>query len=930
MKKNKPILILTASLLLGLLASCGTGGTTDSSSPDDVTDSSSPADVVDSSSPISSEDPIPVKYSISLVQIEGASIAADKTEAEEGETVTITISDYDAKTVTPTPVATPELTFTADAGNDDVWTFAMPANDVSITATLETVTYGVSAKYISQTTDAPTFAYTVDGEAADPTAIPAGASVTLVASGFSYLSAGKRAYLYTDTDTLSADAVEGDDKVISVTYTFTMPTNDLDLVLAPAGGDIAEDGNTVSVTLPEAGFKAYGYKSGDKYSNSGSFSVLFTVETGYLLDSVTYTVSGSETENSLNASSSSTVDGLYGATIYAYKFTGDVTITINGTYKGVKNITWVGLDGIASIGGTAVSDLALPSSATVGKSISYYSVVAVDGKYVSSIVVTGADNTEITSSTYSSFGFTMPDQDVTITFTTATAPTFAWASTDNLDEYFVASSSGYSYSSALNNKITSAKPGDYVYAYIKPASGYKPTGVTITCGDSTETKTPYSSYGVDGIYYCNFKVPTGGDTVTIDVTLSQTFTVSVGESNLTGCSLNVSSSSYGAGETGSVTITKPDNFYKLTGLTATYDGSDHVWKEVEYSEYDKTVGTYYVSGSYVYFAMPSANITLTGTFEEIESVKFTVTLGDSTNIKSAKVNTKSTYSYFEATADGATGKATAEESIGFTNVQCGTDYYVTVTVTYTDDSAETIKPSSVSIWSSYNACYYSSTDGIPVTKTSGTTTATIKSVVFNAVKRDSVTATVTNGYSKEVTLSYAVNDTTVTSLDSLLTYDSLAITATKTDAAESGYKYTVVVTDESGNVLEPDSYGCYTLTGNIKISVTKSVSYGVSVVTDGITVSGLYFTINGTANYTNWSSLEFALGDTVGFSYVYAYDSNWSSSTWTATIKTGDSTYTYTATQYQAEYNGIATETFSFKVEGSVTITFSATTSSAS
>jgi len=896
MKKNKPILILAASLLAGLLVSCGQGGENSSSSP---LDSSSPT-----SSSSESREP-EVKHSISLVQVDGVRISADKTEALKGETVTITL-EYDAKSVTPTLVATPTVTFTP-ASTEGSYTFVMPDNDISVTATVETLTYKASVKYLTTSPSASeiTYSYIVNGAEVDPNAIKAGAEVLLTASGFgSYELSNGRVYLYLGDEILSSDVnTDETSGTVSVSYTFVMPAGDTELILVQAGGAIAENDSTdayaVSYVLPEAGFKAYGAKPGDKYT--GSFSPIFVVEEGYLLEKCTYMSGDSVTPSD---SYLYTNGNIKYTNLYAYSIAGDVTFTLTGEYKGVKTITYVGLDNILSIGGD--EDYSLPSSVTVGEDISISSVVAVDGKYLSSITVVGEDNTEITSSsgTYIYLHFTMPNQNVTVTFITATIPVITWNANTNLEECFVSSS--YSYSDAKENQLTSATPGSYLYAYVKPMSGYKATKLTITCnGIATEKELTSEYYNTD-IYSCSFTMPEGGD-ITIDVTLSQVYTITVEASDLTGCTLEASSSSYGAGEQASVTIKTPDSFYKLTSIIATYNGEPHTWTEANKD--------YTLSGAYVYFTMPSANITLKGVFKETQAINFTVSISDS-NVKKGSVRTGSTYSYYDATDSGTpiAGKAKAEESLNLT-AQTDPDYYAKAVITYSDNTTETKLPSSLSVWSSYASCDF---DSVSVSKSESA--ATVSKVEFVSVKREAVTATITNEYDTEVTLAYAINATTATSLDGLLAYDTLKFTLTKTDSAPSGYKYGIVVKDINGNELSPDSSGQYVVPGNITIKVTKSVTYTIQLsCNDGITFSYYYLYINGdfVSSYSV-DSVELAIGDKVELTYFTL-----SVSSWTATITNGDKTLTYTSSQYDADHS--SSTPYSFVVKGNVTITFAAT-----
>jgi len=685
--KKKPILVLAASLLTGLLAGCGTTDPAGSSS-EPVTPSSSVADT--SSSPDTSSTDVPSSEEPS----------SEEPSSEE------------------------------------------PSSEEPIVEK-----HALTIDYVSPYSVTTTYDVTANGEMADDLSqIEAGASVTIVASGFGYyISSGSTVYLYLGDDVLSAKA--SSEK--TVTFTFTMPEEDTDVVICPAGATVAGDDVTsyysVDFSLPESGFKVYGYKAGEKYT--GTFSLLFLVEDGYLLNSVAYS-NGASVTGTVSPYASSYKNGLYTASFYntSSLSAGDtVTFTVNGEYKGVKSITWEGTENIKSIDGS--EDYSLPTSKTVGTSISISSIVAIDGKYITAIKVADSEGTDLGYTGYStsSFNYTMPDKDIVVTFEAATCPTIEWeeSATDNLDEFYISTADFYS--DAATSQITSAAPNSYVYVYFKPKTGYKPTKFTYTAdGVSEDASYIGTAYGATGVYSVSFRMPSA-DT-TLSITLSQSYSVSVSsETNIEGCSLSLgSTTSYGAGETASVMVTTVDRFHALKSIVATYGGEEHTWVETDSSDKNWEKGQYYVFGSCVYFQMPAANVTLKGVFEELEAVSFTASIAaDSASIiTSASANTSNPYSYSNSvTSAESTFKSFAEGNLAFSAVTTGTTHYAKVTVTYSDASTEDFPPTSIRINSYYDSAqttsyfqYINGSYSIPVTKSEGVTVSDVK---FVAVERTS-------------------------------------------------------------------------------------------------------------------------------------------------------------------------------------------------
>lgn len=907
MKKNKSILALASLVFVLGLTSCGQTNTSSSSNANQSSSSEPETNQTTSSSSTS----VYENHTVTVNQVEGVTIAVDKQEALCGDVVTVTLSGYDVTLKEVTLTADSELEFTKVETQTGVeaYTFVMPDNAVSLSATVENKTYQAYAYYLDENSYTPiTFTYTINGEVVDAKEILPGKTVKIKASGFSSsVSEGSTMYLYVDDVVASgvvASEKDGNDNSVSyVEFSFTMPAHDAKIYICKPIGTI-DNKNGKEVTIVNGdGVKVLGVKAGDKYTFSYSGTIFYVCEEGYLFD--VEVKDQNETSLSSYKYSLSSVENGYYSSLYGIADK-SLTITITSEYNGVRNITYVGKEGIISVNGN--ENYQWPTTYTVGKDFSVSSLVVAEGQYISSISIVGADGTVVKEDkdapTY--LYFSMPDQDVTITFTFANNGNITWAEdldTSGFDELIIGSS--YTYSSSKENPITSSAPNEYVYVHVKLKDGYMLNTLNIKTDDGkVDTQTFSSNWNDNTLYYASFRMP--GSNVELSIDYSKKYTITKGESASVGCYISYAPESQAAGKEAYFSVNTVDKFHYLAMVVATYDGEDHVWTL-------ENGGLTSNSGSYYYFIMPAANLTLTPYFGENEALTVSVSADEA--IQSFTVSTSETYTYAYSAGDM---KVSANENIMFAASNTDSSKFVRVIVTDTSDVEHVFDPISVST-STYGSTIYYSYDskGICATLESG---AKVKSVNFTLVERSLATVTVTNDI-ENLAITYKVNGTDATDLSGVKQYDYIDFVL-DSSKCETGYKYNVEVTDGNGNAITYNqSQGGYVVTSTtINVTAVKSLVYKSSVTYTPETPAMRYINwyVNNSYSSADLDGAELAIGDKVRITSITFYTSTYSTYDYSLTVTNGDETVgTYTADGFYALENGIE-----FTVKGNVTFAF--------
>ncbi len=197
------------------------------------------------------------KIAVEADLVHGA-VTAGAEEARAGETVTLTVTPdvgYEAEQVT---ITYGEITETVEAGADGAYTFKMPAEDVTVSATFRAAKYTVTVEVAG------------NGQASvagDPTYFLMGDTVALTVEPEEGYELDKIEYTYTvGADTKTVEVAEADGA-----YTFTMPAANVTVTVTftaveyavtvektengqvTADRTYAAEGGTVTLTVTPAG-----------------------------------------------------------------------------------------------------------------------------------------------------------------------------------------------------------------------------------------------------------------------------------------------------------------------------------------------------------------------------------------------------------------------------------------------------------------------------------------------------------------------------------------------------------------------------------------------------------------------------------------------------------------------------------------------------
>ncbi|MBE6915959.1 MAG: hypothetical protein E7471_04925 [Ruminococcaceae bacterium] len=393
----------------------------------------------------------PNYYSISIGAVANGSVVVNTTSAQKDETIT----------VTATPNAGYKLSVIKVNGTPIVGnTFAMPAENVVVTAEFEAIEYNVTVTVPANGSLAADLANATIGSTVTVTATPdAGYKLSAI-----YVNGNK---IDGDTFVMPAGDVTITAEFEAIEYSVT--------VTAPANGSLAADlanatiGNTVTVTAtPDAGYKLSAiYVNGNKIDGDTfvmpAGDVTITAEFEAIEYSVTVTApaNGSLAADLANATIGTTVTvtatpdaGYKLSAIYVNgnKIDGDTfvmpagDVTITAEFEAIEyNITVV-----APQNGSLTTNV---DKATAGTTITV--TATPDTGY--QLVAIKVNGSAITGST-----FVMPIGDVTVTAEFSALPPNYYAIT------IAATENG-----SVESDVTSAKAGDIVTLTITPAKHYR-------------------------------------------------------------------------------------------------------------------------------------------------------------------------------------------------------------------------------------------------------------------------------------------------------------------------------------------------------------------------------------------------------------------------------------------------------------------------
>ena len=440
----KKTCLLTMSIFALLAASCG--GAASSSENTDKANSTTPAEnTSQTSSATSKEEPSPeaesssneepsskeessisvaATFAVSLdaSQVGKVSVSFSKTEAEEGETIIATVTKDPSFVVNG--LVAEGINFTK--GEEDeakvAYSFAMPSHAVTVSVNLS-YNRKITAKHVLSSssysryftdikvdTDAyyvPGETYTFALEVIDDEYVgnyPEQWFVTL-SNGDVFLPTASKTHTngnFTYIDEATVDVV--------------MPDEDVELFLFdPSSNFYSREGGKVHAYV-DPGVLLLDYDPNAVYSG---FAPYLYVPGDYALSAKwRYTGSGDEfTEISFIADyqTGKVISDNRLAYAYAFYFNADVDLYITATPVTARKITYVGADKVES---NDYYGNALPTSSLPGDKVSGSAKTIDLNDYIKDISINTASGESVYNESYTkgSFSFTMPDEDIVITF----------------------------------------------------------------------------------------------------------------------------------------------------------------------------------------------------------------------------------------------------------------------------------------------------------------------------------------------------------------------------------------------------------------------------------------------------------------------------------------------------------------------------------
>ncbi len=544
-------------------------------------------------------------------------------EAEAGTEIKVSVTLIDSS-YTISSVTSENVTFTSENISADAATvlFSMPEQDVVVNVAFEIVP---SDGYRLSTVKVFKEDYFVDLTLKEGTVYEAGTTVSFTFSSDSKVEN----YHFVNVNGKSFHPTLVDDSASPYKYegNFTMPEEDVTLYFVYCNNGTAEDnenGNySVTVKSYDGTKMTIGSNEyitfinpavGSKYV-SGTYYPVIVRSPSVSLTNIAWSVSGG-TSGSItkftNQSDTSTACKRSGSAISKADFVGNLTITVNYEIVGASKLNIINDEHV-----DYTSSSTFDSEMPVGESVNIY-YYGIDDKYISdsAIVegVTPTNNKQSGTSINYYIQFTMPDNDVTITYVLADCVKFNYVQNEHLSRQLaVGGGSGTAVSYIISNPTSSGIPGRSYYVGGVVEEGYKFESITI---DGAETAVSYQSS--NDLYYCKFTCADTDMTFSANVTNAFIASTDISSSCATvKFGTSTSSATYEAGDEVTFTITPTSAYVLDTSSVSLVDEENNA---VEFtldssSTYSLATGT---------FTMPSSNVTLSAAFAALYQVSLTV------------------------------------------------------------------------------------------------------------------------------------------------------------------------------------------------------------------------------------------------------------------------------------------------------------------
>ncbi len=688
-------------------------------------------------------------------------------------------------------------------------------------------------------------------------------------------------YITVNGETSNPSSVVWESAYVMTYYgSFTMPEEDVVVDFVYASTTQSDSGYTVSVEAND-NVQALSVVAGVGHNANSTFYLVLKKNAGVTINDIQYSIDGADyvTGNSISGvyttGGNTNSDVVYRA-FYSSSFSGvtsNITFKIDATAGQYYNLTLV------NAGNITISRGSTYSLTPAAGDVIYFSYSGADGYYVSAAATIEAETegTEITisSNTTSTLRFTMPADNVTVTFNLAEQVAFSY-STDyaSLSTQICIKTNMYS-----TDTYTHGTPGSTVYVCAYPAAGYVLSGYKIGGTEYTSTSTNTSTYYGGPYIYVSYSIPsTQTEAITIEPIVKEAYTVTNNiESKYATVRIGSSSDTTVTYEADtSVTVqVSPTAYYTISSITFTCaDGTTITPTENTYSSYN----------SYT-FTMPSQNVTITGSFTENKTVTLTMDTSSVTSglISSAYIrgNSTGTETYSTSTTGGS---YVVGESVSVYV------YFSDASYTYTINAVTT--SGTTALTSTYTSSTYTYYSGYTVTEDLKGFSVTAEAKVYlTATVNDTTGLTVTYAYSTSTT-SYTSSLTTVTSLNNCI---------------YSGY---YVYFKVSGDI--PTGSG---LVSSVTLEDGTSLSVTTSYLYDASYNSETWYRFQPTGNFTLSLSLETLPTVTIYNESNYdvdVMDSNWNTISSGSTFSSGSTLRLYSSESgtvyYYIDYSDSTTD----------------------
>ena len=703
----------------------------------------------------------------------------------------------------------------------------------------------------------------------------------------------KQIAFHTLTDAFTgADArVTADESGTKLTYTFEL-SEETSTIWVAYNNSIDTTGTSgVSVNIETDGsLKAYGYVAGEKYNANSLQAVFERPDENYTIDKITVTYGDGSSEVYSSGNFTESWTGLYGTiTLHGSTYgKGDVSLKIEGSVKQTYNVTYVGIDGVEARSQTGGE--AFKTSYREGEQVRVYNIEATDtNKYVKDIKIDGVENPDInTRGGIGDYSFVMPANEITITITLADKGTFSITGDEGFASYHV-SDTDYNI-----NDLESAIPGTTLYVFVDVKDGYLPVSATVG-EDLIEIQSTFIydySTGVSTLkYYVQVTMPDEGD-LKVSFNTQKAYKVSYEQSSDYSVSLPNNINTFAEGSTVSFNVRVNNSAKRIFDVTVTdLDGANEVEVATSMDGYSFTMPAYDVKINVVLEDIPTKDITvklINNTGEEsLDSIVNQVNIQDPKSgylVNFSSYNPQPTVT-LDDMLQGFSAKALEGNPL---NLSFGVSAEYNVALNFINETGEKTPVSLEVSLNGANLMY--SANNVSVS-------TDLDSIEIEISKAEPVTITVEGGEG----LDFTVTSNGETFSTETMEIDFMAsFTFEVTSKAEEGYAYIYKVTKADGSEVTADSYGNYTASEDLTITIEKVQAYtftidnqaGVQVYnaeltsyrpsyqtyksgalfTDSVQIDYMYFSFSAPVNF------ELSVGDEVvatgtGNSYYTVYQS---------------------------------------------------------